>query len=274
MFEKKITLSADAAIPVLGLGTWQMPNGDLTYHAVKEALEVGYRHIDTAQGYQNEESVGRAIKDSLVPREDVFVTTKLESHIKTYQGAHDAFNQSLKQLDMDYVDLFIIHAPWPWSDMGSDHKKGNIEAWKAMEEIYQSGRAKAIGVSNFSPDDIQNLLDHTTIKPMANQISLFVGHPQNETLDYCQKKDIKIIAYSPLAIGYALKDPFIISVANRYKVSPAQLLIRYTIDKGAATLPKTTKKERMIENAQVNFEISIEDFKALDAYQNDPRRWE
>lgn len=274
MFEKKITLSADAAIPVLGLGTWQMPNGDLTYQAVKEALEVGYRHIDTAQGYQNEESVGRAIKDSLLPREDVFVTTKLESHIKTYQGAHEAFNQSLKHLDMDYVDLFIIHAPWPWSDMGSDHKKGNIEAWKAMEEIYQSGRAKAIGVSNFSPEDIQNLLDHTTIKPMANQISLFVGNPQNETLDYCQKKDIKIIAYSPLAIGYALKDPFIINVAAKYKVTPAQLLIRYTIDKGAATLPKTTRKDRMIENAQVDFQISIEDFKALDAYENDPRRWE
>lgn len=274
MFEKKITLSADAAIPVLGLGTWQMPNGDLTYHAVKEALEVGYRHIDTAQGYQNEESVGRAIKDSLVPREDVFVTTKLESHIKTYQGAHDAFNQSLKQLDMDYVDLFIIHAPWPWSDMGSDHKKGNIEAWKAMEEIYQSGRAKAIGVSNFSPEDIQNLLDHTTIKPMANQISLFVGNPQNETLEYCQKKDIKIIAYSPLAIGYALKDPFVINIASRYKVTPAQLLIRYTIDKGAATLPKTTNKERMIENAKVDFTIERSDFETLDRYQNDPRRWE
>lgn len=274
MFEKKITLSADAAIPVLGLGTWQMPNGDLTYHAVKEALEVGYRHIDTAQGYQNEKSVGQAIKDSLVPREDVFVTTKLESHIKTYQGAHDAFNQSLKQLDMDYVDLFIIHAPWPWSDMGSDHKKGNIEAWKAMEEIYQSGRAKAIGVSNFSPEDIQNLLDHTTIKPMANQISLFVGNPQNETLEYCQKKDIKIIAYSPLAIGYALKDPFVINIASRYKVTPAQLLIRYTIDKGAATLPKTTNKERMIENAKVDFTIERSDFETLDRYQNDPRRWE
>lgn len=109
---------------------------------------------------------------------------------------------------------------------------------------------------------------------MANQISLFVGNPQNETLDYCQKKDIKIIAYSPLAIGYALKDPFVINIASRYKVTPAQLLIRYTIDKGAATHPKTTNKERMIENAQINFEISIEDFKALDAYQNDPRRWE
>ena len=274
MFEKRLRLNEDTSIPVLGFGTWQVKNGAETYQAVKEALQVGYRHIDTAQGYQNEESVGKAIKDSKIPREEIFVTTKLESHIKTYQGAHQAFDQSLKDLDMDYVDLFIIHAPWPWSDMGSDHQKGNIEAWKAMEEIYQSGRAKAIGVSNFSPDDIQNLLDHTKVKPQANQISLFVGNNQKETMDYCEKHQIQIIAYSPLAIGYALNDPFIVNMASKYKVTPSQLLIRYTIDKGAATLPKTTHKERMIENAQVNFQISIEDFKALDAYENDPRRWE
>ena len=274
MFEKRLPLNAQCAIPILGLGTWQIADGEDCYQSVRDALEVGYRHIDTAQGYQNEASVGRAIKDSKIPREDIFVTTKLESHIKTYDGAHAAFNKSLKELDMAYVDLFIIHAPWPWSDMGSDHKKGNIEAWKAMEEIYESGRAKAIGVSNFSQDDIQNLLDHTRIKPMANQISLFVGNPQTETLDYCALKEIPIIAYSPLAIGYALNDPFIVEMAQKYRVTPAQLLIRYTIEKGAATLPKTTKKERMIENAQVDFSLEKEDFKTLDAYRNDPRRWE
>ncbi len=274
MFEKRLPLNAQCAIPILGLGTWQIADGEDCYQSVRDALEVGYRHIDTAQGYQNEASVGRAIKDSKIPREDIFVTTKLESHIKTYDGAHAAFNKSLKELDMAYVDLFIIHAPWPWSDMGSDHKKGNIEAWKAMEEIYESGRAKAIGVSNFSPDDIQNLLDHTRIKPMANQISLFVGNPQTETLEYCALKEILIIAYSPLAIGYALNDPFIVKMAQKYKVTPAQLLICYTIEKGAATLPKTTKKERMIENAQVDFSLEKEDFKTLDAYRNDPRRWE
>lgn len=274
MFEKRLPLNQEVAIPVLGFGTWQVKDGQEAYQAVKDALEVGYRHIDTAQGYQNEESVGKAIKDSKIPRQDIFVTTKLESHIKTYQGTHEAFDRSLKFLGMDYVDLFIIHAPWPWSDMGSDHKKGNIEAWKAMEEIYQSGRAKAIGVSNFSPEDIQNLLDHTTVKPQANQISLFVGNNQKETLDYCHQHDIQIIAYSPLAIGYALKDPFIVEMAEKYHVTPAQLLIRYTIDKGAATIPKTLKKERMIENAEVDFTIQDADFEKLDTYQNDPRRWE
>ena len=273
MLKKRIPLSNDTSIPVMGLGTWQMPPGDVTYNAVKDALDAGYLHIDTAEGYQNEEGVGKAIQDSKISREDLFVTTKLESHIKTYQGALDAFDASLKALDMDYVDLFLIHAPWPWADIGSNHDAGNIEAWKALEKIYHSGKAKAIGVSNFSPRDIDNILTEASVVPHANQIGLFVGNPQHETVDYCQEKGIQIIAYSPLAIGYALSDPLVGKMAKKYGVTPAQLLIRYTIERGAATLPKSTHQNRMIENAQVDFSIDGADMKTLDQYENDPRKF-
>lgn len=273
MLKKRMQLSNDTSIPVIGLGTWQMPPGEITYNAVKDALDAGYLHIDTAEGYQNEEGVGQAIKDSKIPREDLFVTTKLESHIKTYQGALDAFDASLKALDMDYVDLFLIHAPWPWSDMGSNHDAGNIEAWKALEKIYHSGKAKAIGVSNFSPRDIDNILTEASVVPHANQIGLFVGNPQHETVNYCVEKGIQIIAYSPLAIGYALNDALVVRMAKKYGVTPAQLLIRYTIERGAATLPKSTHQNRMIENAQVDFSIDVTDMKTLDQYENDPRQF-
>ncbi len=266
-------LHNDTTLPVIGLGTWQMPPGEVTYHAVKDALEAGYIHIDTAAGYQNEEAVGRAIKDSKIPRESVFVTTKLESHVKTYQGALDAFDASLKALDMPYVDLYLIHAPWPWSDIGSNHDAGNIEAWKALETIYASGRAKAIGVSNFSPRDIDNILTEATVVPHANQIGLFVGNPQTETVDYCREKQIQIIAYSPLAIGYALDDPLVTEMARKYAVTPAQLLIRYTIERGAATLPKSTHAARMKENAAVDFSLQDADMQTLNQYVNDPRKF-
>lgn len=273
MLKKRIPLSNDTPIPIIGLGTWQMPPGDVTYKAVKDALDVGYIHVDTAAGYQNEEAVGRAIKDSQIKREDLFVTTKLESHIKTYQGALDAFDASIKALDMPYVDLYLIHAPWPWSDIGSNHAKGNIEAWKALETIYASGKAKAIGISNFSPNDIKNILSEAKVIPHANQIGLFVGNPQHETVDYCTEKGIQIIAYSPLAIGYALTDSMVVKMASHYNVTPAQLLIRYTIERGAATLPKSTHAHRMIENATVDFQISSEDLALLSAYKNDPRKF-
>lgn len=261
-------------IPNLGLGTWQMPPGEITFNAVKDGLLNGYKLFDTAAGYQNEKALGKAIKYAQIPRNELFISTKLESHIKTYQGALDAFEKSLSDLDMDYVDLYLIHAPWPWSDMGSNHDEGNIEAWKALETIYKSGKAKAIGVSNFSIHDIENLLENTEIVPMVNQISLFVGNPQTKLVDYCQKKGIHIMGYSPLAIGYALDDPLVLDMANKYHVTAAQLLIRYVIERGAIAIPKTTKKDRMVENKNVAFKISKEDMDVLNQYQNDPRKWE
>lgn len=267
------TLSNGVKMPKIGFGTWQVPDGNIAYQSVLMALKNGYRHIDTAAAYRNEESVGRAIKDSGVPREEIFVTTKLESHIKTYEGALEGFEKSLKALDMDYVDLYIIHAPWPWSEIGKDCSAGNVEAYKALEEVYKDGRARAIGVSNFNPKDIDNIINHCEIVPMVNQIGYFIGHNQKETDDYCKAKNILVEAYSPLAIGQLLKNQDIIDMAKKYEVTPAQICIRYCIEKGTAPLPKSTHENRIIENAQVDFKIDEKDMAFLDSINDDPRKW-
>lgn len=273
MLKQTYRLSNGTELPKIGFGTWQIKPGDETYHAVSAALKNGYRHIDTAEAYRNEESVGQAIKDSGIPRDDIFLTTKLESHIKTYDEALEAFEKSLDALKTDYVDLFLIHAPWPWNEIGKDCKVGNREAWKAMEKIYAEGRAKAIGVSNFKPDDLEDLIRHTTIVPHVNQIAYFIGLDQKETIDYCLAKDIFIEAYSPLGIGYLLGNETIKDMAKRYGVSPAQICIRYDLEKGTAPLPKSVHEHRMIENAQVDFTIKDEDMRILDAIKGDPRKW-
>jgi diketogulonate reductase-like aldo/keto reductase len=267
------TLANGVKMPKIGFGTWQIPNGDAAYNAVRLALKHGYRHIDTAEGYQNEESVGRAIKDSGIPRKDIWITTKLESHIKTYEGALEAFEKSLKELNVDYIDLFIIHAPWPWSEIGKDCSEGNVLAYKAMEKVYKEGKVRAIGVSNFQPKEIQNILDHCDVVPLVNQIGFFIGNNQQETHEFCKARNILIEAYSPLAIGHALSNETIQKMASKYTVSPAQICIRYCIEKGTAPLPKSTHESRIIENTKVDFIINKEDMAILDAIKDDPRRW-
>jgi len=267
------TLANGTKMPKIGFGTWQIPNGDAAYNAVRLAIHHGYRHIDTAQGYQNEESVGKAIKDSGIPRQDIWITTKLESHIKTYEGALAAFEKSLKDLDVDYIDLFIIHAPWPWNEIGKDCSEGNVLAYKAMEKVYKEGKVRAIGVSNFQPKDIQNILDHCEIIPHVNQIGFFIGHNQQETHEFCKARNILVEAYSPLAIGHALSNETIQKIAQKYTVTPAQICIRYCIEKGTAPLPKSTHESRIIENTKVDFVISKEDIAILDAIKDDPRKW-
>jgi diketogulonate reductase-like aldo/keto reductase len=268
------TLSNGVKLPKIGLGTWQVKEGDEVYHSVLSALEVGYRHIDTAEGYGNEKGVGRAVRDSGIPREEIFITSKLESHIKSYEGAQEAFAKTLEELGFDYVDLFLIHAPWPWSEMGKNCDEGNVQAWKAMEEFYKEGKARAIGVSNFSPTDIENIIKHTEIVPHVNQIGYFIGLDQSETIEYCNEKDIFIEAYSPLGIGYLLNNKDIQRIAQKYHKSTAQICIRYLLQKGTAPLPKTTKKHRMVENSSVDFEIKQEDMDYLDTIKGDPRRWD
>ncbi|PKK93764.1 MAG: 2,5-diketo-D-gluconic acid reductase [Tenericutes bacterium HGW-Tenericutes-6] len=267
------TLNNGVKIPKIGFGTWQIKPGDETYQAVTLALKHGYRHIDTAEGYRNEKSVGEAVRDSGIPREEIFVTSKLESHIKDYEGALRAFDETMEALGFEYLDLFIIHAPWPWSEMGKDCKEGNVAAYKAMEKIYKSGRVKAIGVSNFSPEDIQNILDHCEVVPAVNQIGYFIGLDQSKTINYCNEKGIFIEAYSPLGIGYLLDNPVINEVAKKYNVSAAQICIRYLIQKGTAPLPKSIHEKRIIQNTEVDFEIKDEDMKLLDTVKGDPRRW-
>jgi len=274
VLKESYILSNGVKIPKIGLGTWQVEEGDAAYNSVLMALKNGYRHIDTAEGYRNEESVGRAVRDSGIKREDIFVTSKLESHIKDYEGAKKAFEQTLEKLGFDYLDLFLIHAPWPWSDMGKDCKEGNVEAYRAMEEFYNEGKIKAIGVSNFSPEDLENILRNNEIVPHVNQIGYFIGMDQKETIEYCEERNIFIEAYSPLGIGYLLSNEDIKTVAKKYDKSVAQVCIRYLLQKGTAPLPKSTHENRIIENSEVDFEISTEDMAFLDTIKGDPRRWD
>lgn len=274
VLDQVFVLKNGVKLPKIGLGTWQVKDGDEAYLSVLAALKNGYRHIDTAEGYRNEESVGRAVRDSGLKRSEVFVTSKLESHIKTYQGAIDAFEATLKALQFDYLDLFLIHAPWPWSEIGKECNAGNVEAWKAMETLYKAGKIRAIGVSNFDPDHIENILKHCEIIPHVNQIGYFIGLDQQKTLDYCASKGIVVEAYSPLGIGYLLSNPIIGEVAKKYAVSPAQICIRYCIQKNTAPLPKSTHEARIIQNTQVDFEIAPADMAILEAIKGDPRRWD
>ena len=275
MLKETFLLSNGVQIPKVGFGTWQVPNGDIAYQAVKDALEVGYIHIDTAYVYENEISVGQAIKDSKLDRKDLFITSKLPSHIKDYQETETYFNESLKRLEMDYMDLFLIHAPWPWSNIGQDCKVGNAEAWKKMIELYQAKKIRSIGVSNFNVDDLKDLIKRTGFIPHVNQIAFFAGHyqKQKETIAFCKENNILIEAYSPLAIGHALKTPLVLTLAEKYQKTPAQILIRYTLEHGTLPLPKSTKKARMIENADLDFTLDQKDVEALDVLSEDPRRF-
>jgi diketogulonate reductase-like aldo/keto reductase len=170
------------------------------------ALKNGYKHIDTALAYGNEESVGKAIEDSNFLREEIFVTTKLPAEIKDYKSAEEAFLKSLKYLGLEYIDLYLIHAPWPWSNMGKDCKTGNVEVYEVLEKYYKLGKIRAIGVSNFSPEDLDNIIDNCEIVPHVNQIGYFIGMDQTKTIEYCINKNIFIEAYSPLGIGYLLSN--------------------------------------------------------------------
>lgn len=258
------TLENGVKMPKLGLGTWQIPDGDEAYNSVRWALEAGYRHIDTAMAYGNEASVGRAIKDSGIPREEIFVTTKLPAENKGYDVAHVCFEKSLKALGLDYIDLYLIHAPWPWSKIGLDCTTGNVESWKAFEEIYESGKVKAIGISNFEQKHIEPILAMCKYKPMVNQIRFHIGDRQEDVVEYCRKIGILITAYSPLATGRILSNSEIVKMAEKYNVTTAQLCIRYCLQKDMVVIPKSTKKERIISNAQVDFVIGDEDMSILD----------
>lgn len=254
-------------IPSIGFGTWQIPNEE-AYNSVTMALRNGYTHIDTALAYQNEENVGKAIRDFDIAREDVFITSKLPAERKGYQEALDAFDETITNLGVDYLDLYLIHAPWPWNDIGKDCTQGNIDSWKAMEKLYNDGKIRAIGVSNFSISDLQAILDNCDIVPMADQIPFYIGKDQKDLMDFCEKHDIVVEAYSPLATGQLLDSPELKEMANKYGVTTAQLAIRYCLDKGTIPLPKSTHEERIIQNRQLDFEISEEDLNALDKMED------
>lgn len=261
---KTYTLYNGIEIPAIGIGTWQIKNEDVQ-EPVLCALKNGYRHVDTAAGYRNETGVGEAIKKSGIPRNEIFVTTKLPAEIKGYENTLNSFNESLQQLGLEYIDLYLIHAPWPWEDMQGDYTTGNIESWKAMEKLYKEGKVHAIGVSNFAPKHIKPLLENCDIVPMVNQISFYVGHIQRDTVKYCKDKGIFVEAYAPLATGAVFKIDLIHEMAKKYDVSPAQLCINYCVQKGTAAIPKSTHEDRIIQNFNLDFTISDEDMLELDA---------
>ncbi|MEQ6902122.1 aldo/keto reductase [Nocardioides sp. YIM 152588] len=259
------TLSNGMTIPKLGLGTWFIDD-DKAAQAVHDAVAAGYRNIDTAQAYGNERGVGEGVRTSGVPREELFVATKLAAEIKDYEGAVAAIDASLATMGLDYVDLMLIHSPQPWADWrGGDYAEGNREAWRALEEAYQAGKIRSIGVSNFEQSDLESLLETATVAPQVNQLLVHIGNTPAELIAFCESKGILVEAYSPIAHGEILKSAEVASMAERYGVSIPQLCIRYTIQLGTVSLAKTGNPDHMRDNAGVDFVISDEDMDTLRA---------
>lgn len=254
-------LSNGIEIPCVGFGTWQTPDGDVAYNSVKAALEYGYRHIDTATAYGNEESVGRAINDFLkesgVKREELFITTKLWNRHHSYELAKGGIEESLRKLGLDYIDLYLVH--WPNPAAFRDHwQKANADSWRAMEEAVEEGKIRALGISNFRRHHIEELFKTAKIRPVVNQIKLCPGICQDELVEYCQKNGMLIEAYSPMGTGGVLKDAFMQSLAEKYGHSVAQICIRYSLQRGYLPLPKSVTPSRIKDNMN-SFCFTIDD---------------
>ncbi|OLS05643.1 2,5-diketo-D-gluconic acid reductase [Lacticaseibacillus casei] len=265
MLEETYTLTNGVKIPKIGFGTWMIDSDDAAAKAVHEAIDVGYRHIDTAEAYGNEAGVGEGVRASGVPRENIFVNTKLAAEIKDHDTAVKAIDGSLEKLDLEYADMMIIHAPKPWAkyDEPERYFEGNLEAWRALEEAYKAGKLRAIGVSNFDPTDLKNLLDHAEIAPMVDQVLAHITQTPFKTIDFAQEHQILVEAYSPFGHGEMFKNKDIQKMAAKYQVSVAQLGMRYLLQLGLLPLPKTVNPDHMKANAEVDFTISDDDMTAL-----------
>ncbi len=258
-----MVLKNGLSIPDIGYGTWKIEEESLAAACVKTALQTGYRHIDTATVYGNEEAVGRGIRESFIPREDIFVTTKLWNDVYGYQKTLQAFNESLERLQLDYVDLYMIHWPSP-AQFRDCWQERNLESYKAMESLYRQGRIRAIGVSNFMKHHLEKLSDCIEIPVMVNQIEFHPYFYDEETIAYCKAHHIVLEAYSPLGRGDVLKEKVLCEIGKKYHKSPAQICIRYALDYGIVPLPKTITKQRMEENRNVfDFHLEAEDRKAI-----------
>ncbi|TGD73278.1 aldo/keto reductase [Mangrovimicrobium sediminis] len=258
------TLSNGIAIPKLGLGTWFIEDNKAA-QAVRDAVDLGYRHIDTAQAYGNEAGVGEGVRSCGVQRDDIYVTTKLAAEVKSYKEAVASIDDSLVTMGLDYADLMIIHSPQPWMEFAGDDRyhEGNLEAWRALEEALAAGKLRAIGVSNFERGDIENILGGCSVKPMVNQVLAHISNTPFDLIDYCEEQGILVEAYSPVGHGELLKNPAIQEYAAKYGVSVPQLCIRYVLQLGLLALPKTANPAHMKNNAELDFEISATDMEAL-----------
>lgn len=256
-----VTLNNGVEMPVLGLGTFQSNRGEETRRAVLWALEAGYRHIDTAAVYNNEEDVGLAIRESGVPREEIFVTTKLWNNDQGLEATPHAYEKSLKRLGLDYVDLYLVH--WPI-------KGTRLEAWRALTCLYEQGRVRAVGVSNYTSRHLREALDAVPFVPAVNQFEISPFNTRQGLVNDCQNWKIQVESYSPLARGKKLDDPLVVAVANRHGKSPAQVLIRWALEKGFVVIPKSVRRDRIIENASVfDFALAPEEVRALDNLNQD-----
>ena len=264
MLQETYTLHNGKTIPKLGLGTWFIED-DQAAEAVREAVKSGYRLIDTAQAYGNERGVGEGVRTCGIPREELFVASKIAAENKTYESAAKSIDETLEKMGLDYLDQMIIHSPQPWAEFRVEKRyfEENREVWRALEDAYKAGKVKAIGVSNFLEDDLENILKDCEIRPMVNQILLHIANTDRKLVEFCQKNNIVVEAYSPIAHGEALKNAAIEAMAQKYNVSVAQLCIRYVIQLGTVALPKTANPEHMRSNADVDFEISKEDMTEL-----------
>ena len=252
------TLNNGLEIPCVGFGTFKSTDNG-SADAIKMAIQAGYKYLDTASFYHNEKFVAQAVKDSGIKREELYLVTKAWKTQMGYKEVQRAFEESLKKLETDYVDLYLIH--WPVPEVGyQGWKQLDIDTWKALEELYAEGKVKGIGVSNFLPHHLENLLQHTDVKPVVNQIEFHPGYTQEATVEYCQQNDILVQAWSPLGRTRVLNAPFLVELAEKYDVSTARLCIRYAIQRGVLPIPKASSMERIKENQKVfDFEISKED---------------
>ena len=256
-------LNNDVEMPVFGLGVYQSAPGRVTQEAVKTALKIGYRLVDTAAIYQNEADVGIALKQSGVDREKIFVTTKLWNADQGYDSALSAFDSSLKRLGLKYLDLYLIH--WPEPSL-------RLESWKALSKLLEDGKTRSIGVSNFTISHLEELLENSSVVPMVNQVEFNPFLYQKKLLDYCNRKGIRVEAYSPLARSEKLDNPLLKELSGKYRKSPAQLMIRWSLQHGLIVIPKSVKSERIRENSDVfDFEISEKDMRLLDGLNEDYR---
>ncbi|KRM89345.1 aldo/keto reductase [Liquorilactobacillus vini] len=259
------TLANGVRIPVVGFGTWQTPAGEIAKTAVKAALTSGYRHIDTAEMYGNEQSVGEAIKESGIARQQIFLTSKLNNHAHNYQAATAAIDQSLKTLQVKYLDLFLIHWPNPKAARNANWKQHLQDTWEALEDAYKAGKIKAIGVSNFRPHHLQILAETQTIQPMVNQIRICPGDLDLKTIDYCRQNNILLEAYSPLGTGKIFTNDTLKQIAAKNQRTVAQICLRWSLQHQFLPLPKSVHENRIEENSQLfDFSLSKADMETID----------